>query len=72
MSSPRPGERDQPARAQAEELGHTVYWDPPPRQGKHADARWTCLACGQAALRRGSRIYGGALGDPCPGQEMTG
>lgn len=48
-------------RAQAN--GHAVEWDPP--EGITAARRWTCTVCGDAVLKYGSNIYGGAIDRTC-------
>lgn len=43
-------------------LGHKMEWDPP---GLSSATRWTCSACGRAALYAGGPLYGTALEIPC-------
>jgi hypothetical protein len=50
------------AEQQAEARGHLVVDDPPAMSG--AD-RYTCLACGAAAIQYGTNIYGPAVEQDC-------
>ncbi|MFF4924326.1 hypothetical protein ACFY4B_27390 [Kitasatospora sp. NPDC001261] len=41
---------------------HQLEWDPP---GLSAANRWTCAACGQAAIDYRGNVYGSATTGPC-------
>ncbi|MGA5819791.1 hypothetical protein ACPC54_18265 [Kitasatospora sp. NPDC094028] len=41
---------------------HQLEWDPP---GPSAANRWTCTACGRAAIDNHGNVYGTATANPC-------
>lgn len=43
--------------------GHSVESDPP--HALSAASRWTCVTCGDAVLKYGSNVYGGATERTC-------
>ena len=57
----------EPAVAKAQELGHTVEWDPPAALTRAR--RWTCTCCGATVLDYCGNVYGSAVEMTC--QEYT-
>jgi hypothetical protein len=54
--------RSQPDK-RAEQLGHTVEWDPP--HALSSASRWTCTVCGAAVLSCRGNVYGTAIEKTC-------